>query len=445
MKSRFFCSLAALALVFSACNKDLMNQAEEENGANAIRLKGLESEYTVHSDGLDYAVINEDIVAITRFKLVDDDGNTEFAYCADMETPCYEGARYKVVSADGYFKNNEDAKIMAALTYMMNEYGWLEADNPNGYRQITQCIIWKIIHDCDVATIYNEEGEIIKEALKHIYDNIGEITEDYITSVTMQGENTAVEDDDFVNYGPYQVSENVFLADIAFDLTFVRGGDDAIFVDETGEEITRVYPADPFYVRVAADVLGEFEFTATASATEELCYVDDFRFFIDVRDVDFPTSHDFQPLFQPLTNPEARIYFYSCSKNFTITEPGDEPEPEIITLTGLSWNNGNGNGNGDGINQFTVNGITLKNNKNYVLPAIFDAKVTQTPGKNDVTAIYTVTERIVSNNGGEYVKVYDIKVALYEDGAWKGYGGTITVDNPGGNDKNQQVDLTRIF
>ena len=44
-----------------------------------------------------------------------------------------------------------------------------------------------------------------------------------------------------------------------------------------------------------------------------------------------------------------------------------------------------------------------------------------------------------------YLKVYDITVALYNAGVWKGYGGTVTVDNPGGNNANQQVELERIF
>jgi hypothetical protein len=111
----------------------------------------------------------------------------------------------------------------------------------------------------------------------------------------------------------------------------------------------------------------------------------------------------------------------------------------------LNWKNGSGNGNGGGINSFTVDGITMKNNKNYVTPVNFDVMVNKTPVKNDETAIYTVTERTVTENSGKYVKGYDIKVAFYKDGVWKGYGGEITVDNPGGNNKNQTVDLLRIF
>ena len=44
--------------------------------------------------------------------------------------------------------------------------------------------------------------------------------------------------------------------------------------------------------------------------------------------------------------------------------------------------------------------------------------------------IRTVTEITVTDHNGKYIKVC---------------GGTITVDNPGGNNKDQQVDLARIF
>ena len=442
MKSKFICSLAALALLFSACSNDMMNQnqvKEDEPDIHAVRsLENAECEYTVYSDGLAAVVIDGRYEYVTRFKLIDDYGNTEYAYCANMEAPCYEGARYKCASADDYFKNGEDTKIMAALTYMMNEYGWMETDNPQGYRQMTQCIIWMIVHGYEVTSIDNDEEEIIKEAINHINDNMDDITGSYTTGVTMNGMDTATEDGLFVNYGPYSVSENALLSDVEFILTFEQGGDHAVFVNETGTEITQVQPEEPFYIRVSNDVSGEFAFTAVASTSKELWYVNGFRFFIDVRE------GDYQQLFQPVMEQAAWVNFYSCEGNLTII-PTENKDTEKITLTGLSWNNGNGNGNGEGINRFTVNGITLKNNKNYVTPANFDVLVTKAPGKNDETAIYTVTERTVTDNNGKYVKVYDIKVALYNDGAWKGYGGTITVDNPGGNNANQQVDLERIF
>ncbi|MDR0373562.1 MAG: hypothetical protein LBI79_08440 [Nitrososphaerota archaeon] len=108
----------------------------------------------------------------------------------------------------------------------------------------------------------------------------------------------------------------------------------------------------------------------------------------------------------------------------------------IPTITEVNWNNGNGNGNGGGINQLTVNGITLKNNKNYLEPEIFNVTIAKTTlTKNDPTAIYTVIGKTVNEDGGQYEKIYNIKIAFFEDGAWRIYAGKLAVDNPGGNVK----------
>ncbi|MCL2135685.1 MAG: hypothetical protein FWH37_09125 [Candidatus Bathyarchaeota archaeon] len=121
------------------------------------------------------------------------------------------------------------------------------------------------------------------------------------------------------------------------------------------------------------------------------------------------------------------------------------PEPETITITSINWNNGNGNGNDGGINQLTVDGVTLKSNKNYVEPTNFDTAIEKTIlDINCITAIYTVTEKTVNNDNGIYEKVYGVKVALFEDGTWKVYEGQITVDNHGGNNKTQQAELLKI-
>ncbi|MDR0471521.1 MAG: hypothetical protein LBH79_07370 [Nitrososphaerota archaeon] len=111
----------------------------------------------------------------------------------------------------------------------------------------------------------------------------------------------------------------------------------------------------------------------------------------------------------------------------------------VPDISDVSWNNGNGNGNGGGINQLTVNGIVLKSSKNYVAPENFEAVIAKTTlAKNDPTAIYTVVERNADGDG-QYEKVYAMKIALFEDGAWKVYKGRLVVDNPGRNDEVQIV------
>ena len=438
MKNKIFNILIVFALVFSACSEDQLGlPIEEEFDHSAVRLTNSECEYTVHPDGISAVVIDGRLEYVTRFILVDDYGNTIHAYCANMEAPCYDGARYQCASADDYFKNGEETKIIAALTYIMNRYGWMETTNPQGLTQMIQSVIWRIIHGYEVTYVDNDTGNIIRDVINYIYDNIDDISDDYNSGVTMKEVDAATKDGLFVNYGPYQVSENTLLADVDFLLTFDQNDVNAQFVNDAGMEITMVKPEEPFYLRVSHDVAGDLQFTATASTSKELWYVNDFQFFVDVRE------GNYQQLFRPVMSNETWTFFYSCSANLTVipTEPDPEPEPEKITLTELSWNNGNCSG----INRFTVDGITLKNSKNYVTPEYFNVLVTKTPGKKDETAIYTVTERTVKQNNGSYLKVYDIKVALYNDGVWKGYSGTITVNNQGGNNKDQKVELERIF
>lgn len=122
------------------------------------------------------------------------------------------------------------------------------------------------------------------------------------------------------------------------------------------------------------------------------------------------------------------------------------PEEKVI-LSDLNWNNGktsDKNGaNGAGLIQFAVNGVTFRNNKNYITPDNFMAAISSSPGKNDNTNIYSVSARTVTTANG-YEKVYDMMIAIFKDGEWNVYSGTITVDNPGGNNDRQQYDIFRI-
>ena len=436
MKNKISCCIVALALVFSGCSENLPDMAEVEKGDEAgffqqVRFNNSECEYTVYyADVPAYIVIGGKVAGVTRLKLVDDYENSIYAYCANLNAYCYEEAEYKCASADDYFQNGEDTKIMAALSYIMNRYGEMETTNPTGFRQMIQGVIWSLIHGYTVTYVENTEGELIKDVVNYICDNIDDILNDY-KGISMKGVNTATENGLLMNYGPYKVSENAFLNDVDFQLTFIRNDVDAIFVNDSGEEITLVKIEEPFYLQVPNEVWGDIEFTATASNVEEIWYINDYKFLIDVRE------DDYQQLFHPIMSLDSWDFFHSCSGSLSIAST----ETETIMLTELSWNNGNGGG----INRFTVDGITLKNSKNYVTPANFDVLITKKPGKNDETAIYTVTERIVAKDNGTYLKEYGIKVALYIDGRWKGYSGVITVNNPGGNDANQQVELERIF
>ena len=474
MNKRILSYLVALVLLFGACDKDIVLDeqivldeaietektfaADEQNTLDEaletdeiieaaeesivalitdIAKYSSEKEYTVSYNGIASVVINGKIEYVTQFLLTDDDGNTLYVYCADMTVPCYEGAKYKLVSAGDYLKNGEETKIMAALSYIANVYGWMETSNPDGYMQLIQSIIWRIIHDCEINLVYNDDGEMIRDVINYIYDNIDNLPKDYNTSVTMKGTDIAVDDGAFINYGPYNVSDNVIWVNVYFDLKFDMGGNNAKFVNAAGVEITQAKTGEAFYIRVPANVYGDFKFSAAASVTKNIWSVNDFQLFNDVRE------GDYQPLFYPMIiSAGTKTYFYSCSGSFSVSKNIEEEEEEVETviLSTLNWNNGNG----AGINSFDVNGVTLKHNQNYATPANFDTIIAKTPYKNSNTAIFTVVERTVTNNG-KYEKVYEIKVALYENGLWKVYGGTITVDNPGGNNKNQKIELERIL
>jgi len=111
-------------------------------------------------------------------------------------------------------------------------------------------------------------------------------------------------------------------------------------------------------------------------------------------------------------------------------------------ITGLNWNNGNGNGNGGGINEFTVKGFTLKNNKNFLTEANLNAKLNTTPGAKDEKAFYFASF-METGNGKSYLKTYTVRVALYVNNTWEVYGGSFTVNSSGGNEKNFTATLTK--
>ena len=128
-------------------------------------------------------------------------------------------------------------------------------------------------------------------------------------------------------------------------------------------------------------------------------------------------------------------------------------------MTGLSWNNGtvsNKDGaNGAGINQFTFEKVTFKNNKEYITPANFEIVTNQPLAPKANANVFTITERHTSQLGdkkadkwtapitGKYTKIYYVQIGMYKSG-WNIWEGTITVDNPGGNDKNQKFEMFKI-
>jgi hypothetical protein len=117
----------------------------------------------------------------------------------------------------------------------------------------------------------------------------------------------------------------------------------------------------------------------------------------------------------------------------------------LVMLRDLNWNNGNisnrNGANGGGINAFSIEGVTLRNNRNYLTPDNFEEALINPA--NQPAAIYTVVERTVIE-GEVYTKVHVVRVALMGEQGWRLFEGTITVDNPGGNNNRQQIAVIQV-
>ena len=316
-----------LGVILAGCT-DLTSPVGTPTARNGFEL-GHEFTY-VGNDGGQYVWIDGVEHYVVRFRLDDGQGNVVYAYCVNMNVSTSVGVKYKVSSASEYFTNGEDVQIKAALTYIYNNYGdWPIAK----LNQLIQATLWRLVHGYNVTAINGDDGTILG-IINYICDNIENLTTDYSTSVTMEGTAIANPDAAFVNYGPYNVSENELLADVEFDLTFDNGGSFAVFVDEFGAEIDKVLPGELFYVRVAGDVSGYFKFTAKASVERELQYVSDYYFFEGVSaDVQQLFQPLMQPLFQPLFDTEIEVNFYSCSADFTIESQGPVLGPSYGSVT----------------------------------------------------------------------------------------------------------------
>ena len=324
--------LLVLGLILAGCAvpNSPVGAPKAHAAARDVAGTGLElgQTFTLQYDGGAYVNINGVDQYVVRFNLVDDQGNiAATAYCANMDVHCQAGDKYQLVSATDYFKNGEDLKLKAALTYIENNYGYLKDSNQNGYNQLLQAVTWNIINHYPVTGISNDPDGTLYNAATYIIKNLDSLVNDYSisTNVTMEGTGSANGN----LYGPFNVSENAILADVAFDLTFDQSAGSAKFVDGKGTEITQVKPGEEFYVQVADGVSGDFKFTATASLTKQYYYMNDFLLFLNVDDVKSgQVNHQpvyqpvFQPLFQPLFTPEMQTYNYTCSGNFSIVPTG---------------------------------------------------------------------------------------------------------------------------
>ena len=319
--------LLALGLLLTGCS----NPIEPNNQSNDLGLEhnasivtgnnGHECDTFILSYGeSSYVYMNGETRMVVEFILqCPVCGASVQAYCADLTTTAYDGNTYKLVSAGEYFTSNQVDQLMAALTYIGANYGYLKDTDSRGYWQVAQAVIWNILYGYDIDSVYDENWRNKRElqnTIRDINGRLDELVTAYKAGVAMEG--TAVKDQD--KYGPYSVSDNIILANVPFDLS-VNSGAIAEFVNAAGEPVTQVLPGEKFWVQIVPGATGTFEFTAKVSPANEIEYVNDFYFFVDRADGNVLIgSKPYNFKYQPLVGFEMGKFFGSCSAFFIIPD-----------------------------------------------------------------------------------------------------------------------------
>ena len=282
----------------------------------------------ISSAGDLYAIAGYDVgrQLIVEFSLKDPASGeiVATAFCGNSDIP--NGSYYKItaLSPASLYGSVIGAKLEAALTYVANNYSDMAANNPAMYTILVQSVIWNITNgnvlqgiEGTYSGIKDTDGSTVA-AFNDVMANYDKIAADYDTGVTIQG--TADANGNL--YGPFNVSVNSLFPNMLYDLTMTKG--DAAFVDADGNGITQALAGVPFYVQVADGASGDFNFTATASASKDYQVVDNFLVWIEAytdapKVVTDPSYQPlFQPLFQPLVSTTTQSYLYSCGGSFNI-------------------------------------------------------------------------------------------------------------------------------
>jgi len=365
------------------------------------------------------------------------------AYCGYMDLDTQQTHMYKQVQslnfAPFYITPQKEEKIKAAITYIINQPGY----NPDAYSPLIQLTLWRIIHEEQFNSIgFNVTGNVnsdIVEKAKWIYANIKTLIKEYdVSKLYVSGLEFFVyaNPKTVVSVPPRKLGAAVVtnFINAGFHCN-ANGGNGRVWIDAYDKEykdnknegldgvLVDLIPLEDNYWLLD----NQKDYKCPQCGSNVWVSYSNMSGVPDGKNIQFNHPPSIKEEFQPLIK-------------FKVDERA--------TLTNLNWNNGNTSdkdgANGAGIISFSVNGVTLKNNKNYVTPDKFAAEIQKTSNVTNPD-IYTVTLRNDNDNQkNPYVKVYDIKVAFFRNGAWQIYVGTITVDNPGGNDNKQIIDLKRV-
>jgi len=335
--------LIILSLILAACSSpvDSITGAEDFIPPASQALWDQDETFTVSLQDFIYVDIDgHGNVPAMYIRLVGDKGTVFYTYCADINLPCHQGYRYKVVPENDFFKVEKADELLAAVTYLMNRFGAMEASDPLQYRAIVQTVLWCIIHNYNVTS---DSNPAVRDAVGYVLENLDSLTEQWKKGVTIEGTNTVSSIGDYDRYGPYHVSRYDILVDPTFDLSFESGAEDAVFIDIDGNEISKVRPGQPFFIKAAADAAAiaarEFSFSSTVSADRDFWFANDHYLFIHLDDLNRePLSEPvfqplFLPLFQPLMGSEIEDHHYSSGSSFQIIPPSVTPGSIEITKT----------------------------------------------------------------------------------------------------------------
>ncbi|MCL2431643.1 MAG: hypothetical protein FWD10_03660, partial [Candidatus Bathyarchaeota archaeon] len=254
----------------------------------------------------------------TLMKLQDQYGDVIYAVCVNQKVTTNIGVRYEMVDLENYAALNQAQKdqILAVLNYVSINYGLETAKGT----ALAQTVVWRIIHP-DISYIIPQPGVGITRAdIDEVFAHRFDLATQYNIDVTMQGTADKItEDANYAYYGPFSVSYNYALADIDFDLTFTEGSN-AIFTNTNYATIQKVKPGVPFYVGVPITTTdATYSFNATASKSVNL--ITGMKFLVSVGSSSQPLLV-YQPLVQPLVNPNGERYTYNCNYSFRVLIPG---------------------------------------------------------------------------------------------------------------------------
>ncbi|MDR1991944.1 MAG: hypothetical protein LBQ98_00325, partial [Nitrososphaerota archaeon] len=316
IRNKFLSTIIVLALVVSCFAATLQPTSAADDSVYTLRewVNNTGSTNTIH-----YTNGGSTAASSTLMKLVDQYNNVIYAVCVNQKITTNLGVKYQMVDLENYngLTLTQKNQVLAVLNYVSIIYG---LENAKGIA-LAQTVIWRIIHP-DIAYINPQAGiGITRAEIDDVYARRFDLPINYDIAITMQGTgNKVYENTNYAYYGPFNISYDHALKDIDFTLSFTAGGANAAFTNTNYNTITRVKPGVNFYVRIPIS-LTEANISFNATASKAVNVVTGVKFLVSVGSNSQPLVV-YQPLVQPLVNPNGKLYTYSCSGGFSFAHRG---------------------------------------------------------------------------------------------------------------------------